>query len=262
MLGVPLDFGIVLLDQVGDERQKPQVGQNDASAGCCYFPRKAAAAAGAVAAPEEGRWAPPGASGRRRPRSPLVDPARPAAIEPTSIWAINCASCWTKRPSCPRRTSSTRRSRFTTRSSSSTTCTSTALLKSGDLLRKLNESEGASPATRRLQRSTRPTVCCSRPCGVQLILEIDGDHTSTQKMLADLYAKKTGRAAAASSSFRSRRRRFPPKPPPTTLPVEEAVLVEEAPSRKSSPRFPCSPTCRRTPSSSSWSRCRCGGPSR
>ena len=76
----------------------------------------------------------------------------------------------------------------------------------------------------------------------KLILEIDGDHTSTQTMLADLYAKKTGRAAAVVQQL-------PVRPPPLPvaaaavteeeeLPEEEAVLLEEEAAPQELPTIP------------------------
>lgn len=106
----------------------------------------------------------------------------------------------------------------------------TAHLKRGDILRKLERPPEAIDAyTRVAETYAADGLLLKAIAACKLILEIDTNHTATQKMLADLYAKKTGRAAVA-----------PPAPPPLPKPPprpeepeligdEDIVVVEEAP---------------------------------
>jgi CRP-like cAMP-binding protein len=106
----------------------------------------------------------------------------------------------------------------------------TAHLKRGDILRKLERPPEAIEAyTRVAETYAADGLLLKAIAACKLILEIDTNHTATQKMLADLYAKKTGRAAVA-----------PPAPPPLPKPAprpeepeligdEDIVVVEEAP---------------------------------
>ena len=70
----------------------------------------------------------------------------------------------------------------------------TAQLKCGDILRKLNRgAEAITYYTRIAQTYAENGFLLKAIAACKLILEIDAEHTDTQRMLADLYAKKTGR---------------------------------------------------------------------
>jgi cAMP-dependent protein kinase regulator len=105
----------------------------------------------------------------------------------------------------------------------------TAHLKRGDILRKLSRpAEAIQAYTKVAQTYAADGLLLKGIAACKLILEIDASHTATQKMLADLYAKKTGRPAPAPTP--------PPLPkaPPqaeeiTEVSDEDVVLVEEAP---------------------------------
>ncbi|MEL6546593.1 MAG: cyclic nucleotide-binding domain-containing protein [Myxococcota bacterium] len=101
----------------------------------------------------------------------------------------------------------------------------TAQLKCGDLLRKLERDEEAiSSYTKVAQVYAADGLLLKAIAACKLILEIDESHTATQKMLADLYAKKTGRAAAA----------LPVAPPPSNEPElvgdDDIIIIEEDPA--------------------------------
>jgi cAMP-dependent protein kinase regulator len=105
----------------------------------------------------------------------------------------------------------------------------TAHLKRGDILRKLERPPEAIEAyTRVAETYAADGLLLKAIAACKLILEIDTNHTATQKRLADLYAKKTGRAAVAPAP--------PPLPKPAPRPEEpeligdeDIVVVEEAP---------------------------------
>ena len=89
----------------------------------------------------------------------------------------------------------------------------TAQLKCGDLLRKLERDEEAiSSYTKVAQAYAADGLLLKAIAACKLILEIDESHTATQKMLADLYAKKTGRAAAAPSGPATKTDQSPRRP--------------------------------------------------
>jgi cAMP-dependent protein kinase regulator len=104
----------------------------------------------------------------------------------------------------------------------------TAHLKRGDILRKLGQGPQAIEAyTKVAETYAGDGLLLKAIAACKLILEIDTNHTATQKMLADLYAKKTGRATQAPP---------PPAPRPaaapdeiTELSDEDVVLIEETP---------------------------------
>ncbi len=102
----------------------------------------------------------------------------------------------------------------------------TALLKIGDILRKLDRGSEAIEAYGKVAETyANDGFLLKAIAACKLVLEIDAGHTSTQKMLADLYAKKIGRAAPP-----------PAAPPPlprrdelTELGDEDVVLIEDEP---------------------------------
>lgn len=102
----------------------------------------------------------------------------------------------------------------------------TAQLKCGDILRKMDRPDEAIGAyTKVAETYAADGLLLKAIAACKLILEIDADHTDTQKVLADLYAKKTGRAAAAPLPI-------PVKAPDEAeaIPVmqdEDIVMVEE-----------------------------------
>lgn len=73
----------------------------------------------------------------------------------------------------------------------------TARLKCGDILRKLNQNERAIEQYINVaQVYAEDGLLLKAIAACKLILEIDPQHTDTQKIIADLYAKKSGRAGA------------------------------------------------------------------
>ncbi len=71
----------------------------------------------------------------------------------------------------------------------------TARLKCGDILRKLNQSDKAiAQYISVAQVYAADGLLLKAIAACKLILEIDPQHTDTQKIIADLYAKKSGRA--------------------------------------------------------------------
>lgn len=94
----------------------------------------------------------------------------------------------------------------------------TAQMKAGDILRHLERGgEAIGYYTGVAQTYAADGLLLKAIAACKLILEIDGNHTETQQVLAGLYAKKTGRAAQAKP--------MPAKPPP--LPVAPADAVQE-----------------------------------
>jgi cAMP-dependent protein kinase regulator len=76
----------------------------------------------------------------------------------------------------------------------------TAQLKCGDILRKLNRGGEAIACYTQVARVyAEEGLLLKAIAACKLILEIDDNHTETQKFLADLYAKKTGRSASATA---------------------------------------------------------------
>lgn len=77
----------------------------------------------------------------------------------------------------------------------------TAHLKCGDILRKLERNDEAIQCyTQVADTYANDGLLLKAIAACKLILEIDGAHTATQKMLADLYAKKSGRPAASAAA--------------------------------------------------------------
>lgn len=77
----------------------------------------------------------------------------------------------------------------------------TAQLKCGDILRKLDRGQEAIACYERVAHIyASDGLLLKAIAACKLILEIDAEHNHTQKMLADLYAKKTGRAKSAAPS--------------------------------------------------------------
>jgi cAMP-dependent protein kinase regulator len=130
----------------------------------------------------------------------------------------------------------------------------TARLKCGDILRKLNLAEKAiAQYINVAQTYAADGLLLKAIAACKLILEIDPQHTDTQKIIADLYAKKSGgRASALPPGMTAP----PPKaaaaapatPPPLkakpTAPVveeigdDDIVMIEEAPEVKELPTIP------------------------
>lgn len=103
----------------------------------------------------------------------------------------------------------------------------TAQLKCGDILRKLKRNEEAIAAyTSVAETYAADGLLLKGIAACKLILEIAPEHTDTQKMLADLYAKKTGRAAALP---------LPVTQPPT---AEAEVVVEAEAAGEELPQIP------------------------
>lgn len=104
----------------------------------------------------------------------------------------------------------------------------TAGMKCGDLLRKTGEGQAAIDCYARVVDEYAVDGLLLKAIAVcKLILEIDPEHRHTQRSLADLYAKKTGRAAAVAQKAGT-------MPPP--LPRREAsVAVEAAPALRLPP---------------------------
>lgn len=77
----------------------------------------------------------------------------------------------------------------------------TAQLKCGDLFRKLGRGPEAIHCYMRVaQLYAADGLLLKAIAACKLIMEIDTNHTDTQSMLADLYAKKTGRAATPATA--------------------------------------------------------------
>jgi len=75
----------------------------------------------------------------------------------------------------------------------------TACQKAGDICKDLGRPAEAIEAYQRVvQVYAEDGLLLKAIAACKLILEIDENHTETQKLLADLYAKKTGRAAAVA----------------------------------------------------------------
>lgn len=100
----------------------------------------------------------------------------------------------------------------------------TAQLKAGDLLQKLERGQEAIDYYIRVAETyAADGLLLKGIAACKLILEIDPDHTKTQKMLADLYAKKTGRAVSQPVAVPTAA-----KPPPLpTRPKESQPPAEE-----------------------------------
>lgn len=104
----------------------------------------------------------------------------------------------------------------------------TAHLKRGDILRKLGQGPQAIEAyTKVAETYAGDGLLLKAIAACKLILEIDTNHTATQKMLADLYAKKTDRATQAPPPPASRPAAAPDEI--TELSDEDVVLIEETP---------------------------------
>jgi cAMP-dependent protein kinase regulator len=94
----------------------------------------------------------------------------------------------------------------------------TAQLKCGDILRSLNRGAEAIACYTQVARVyAEEGLLLKAIAACKLILEIDGNHTETQKVLADLYAKKTGRGAAAAA---------PAKAPEVAEVSDEDIIVD------------------------------------
>jgi CRP-like cAMP-binding protein len=107
----------------------------------------------------------------------------------------------------------------------------TAHLKRGDILRKLDRPPEAIEAyTRVAETYAADGLLLKAIAACKLILEIDTNHTATQKALADLYAKKTGRAAVVAPAPPPPLPKPAPRPDePELIADEDIVVVEEAP---------------------------------
>ncbi|MEK7705687.1 MAG: cyclic nucleotide-binding domain-containing protein [Myxococcota bacterium] len=100
----------------------------------------------------------------------------------------------------------------------------TAQLKCGDICRKLERIPEAIAAYMKVaQTYAADGLLLKAIAACKLILEIDGGHKETQGVLADLYAKKTGRSPTAQVAP-------PPLPTKPGIPMaseEDIVIVEE-----------------------------------
>ncbi|MBI5509180.1 MAG: cyclic nucleotide-binding domain-containing protein [Deltaproteobacteria bacterium] len=124
----------------------------------------------------------------------------------------------------------------------------TAQLKCGDILRKLDRgAEAIGSYTKVAEVYGADGLLLKAIAACKLILEIDPQHTATQAMLADLYAKKTGRAATAlPAGFTAPPPVAAPPPLPRaagdeipTVSDEEVVVVEaETPPPPELPTIP------------------------
>ena len=109
----------------------------------------------------------------------------------------------------------------------------TARLKCGDILRKLNQSDKAiAQYISVAQVYAADGLLLKAIAACKLILEIDPQHTDTQKIIADLYAKKSGRGTQPPALPAG----FTPPPPkaaaaaaPTPPPLKQkpAAAIEE-----------------------------------
>ena len=127
----------------------------------------------------------------------------------------------------------------------------TAYLKCGDILRKMDRSnEAIQSYTKVAQVYAADGLLLKAIAACKLIMEIDPQHTDTQAMLADLYAKKIGRAAATlPPGLAVTPPPLPPKPATATASAapadeiltvsdEDVVVVEEAPTPADLPTIP------------------------
>src|SRR2546428_9451209 len=72
-----------------------------------------------------------------------------------------------------------------------------AMLRVGDILKQLKQKDEAIATYSKVAEGyAADGQLLKAIAACKLILELDANHTGTQKRLADLYAKKTGRAAA------------------------------------------------------------------
>ncbi|MCK5687881.1 cyclic nucleotide-binding domain-containing protein [Myxococcota bacterium] len=95
----------------------------------------------------------------------------------------------------------------------------TALLKCGDIYRKLDKREEAIDAYTKVAKTyAADGLLLKAIAACKLILEIDSEHTDTQTVLAGLYAKKTGRAASSMP--------VPTKAPPPLVRPKAADDIE------------------------------------
>ena len=107
----------------------------------------------------------------------------------------------------------------------------TARLKCGDLYRKTKrDAEAIECYSVVAQIYAEDGLLLKAIASCKVVLEIDSEHTETQKMLADLYAKKTGRSKAASPAVAA----VVAKKVAKAKPVEEEIEIdiEEAPAEE------------------------------
>lgn len=108
----------------------------------------------------------------------------------------------------------------------------TAQLKCGDILRKMNRSADAIAAyTKAAQTYASEGQLLKAIAACKLILEIDQQHTETQRVLADLYAKKTGRQTPATPAAAAPKAEAPDA-------TADVVMVEEEASPAALPTIP------------------------
>lgn len=114
----------------------------------------------------------------------------------------------------------------------------TAHLKCGDILRQLDRAHEAIASYIRVASIyASDGLLLKGIAACKLILEIDANHTATQQMLADFYAKKTGRAATPAEAAK------PPPIKPKAAEVEsisddDIIIEEEAAPPKDLPTIP------------------------
>ncbi len=103
----------------------------------------------------------------------------------------------------------------------------TARLKCGDILRKLNQSDKAiAQYISVAQVYAADGLLLKAIAACKLILEIDPQHTDTQKIIADLYAKKSGRGAAPPALPVG----FTPPPPKASAPAATPPPLKQRPA--------------------------------
>ncbi|OGQ89083.1 MAG: hypothetical protein A2289_25400, partial [Deltaproteobacteria bacterium RIFOXYA12_FULL_58_15] len=109
----------------------------------------------------------------------------------------------------------------------------TAQLRCGDLLRKMDRgTEAIGAYTRVAEVYAADGLLLKAIAACKLIMEIDSGHTATQKMLADLYAKKTGRGSVLPGAV------TPPPEEIQTVDDDDIVVIEEAPPPAELPTIP------------------------
>ncbi|MEZ0313181.1 MAG: cyclic nucleotide-binding domain-containing protein [Myxococcota bacterium] len=103
----------------------------------------------------------------------------------------------------------------------------TARLKCGDILRKLNQSDKAiAQYISVAQVYAADGLLLKAIAACKLILEMDPQHTDTQKIIADLYAKKSGRSSQPPSLPAG----FTPPPPKASAPAATPPPLKQKPA--------------------------------
>ncbi|MEZ4271025.1 MAG: cyclic nucleotide-binding domain-containing protein [Myxococcota bacterium] len=114
----------------------------------------------------------------------------------------------------------------------------TACLKCGDIYRKLDSpTEAIDCYTRVAEVYAADGLLLKAIAACKLIMEIDAEHTSTQTMLADLYAKKTGRAAAVAQAVAASQS-TPEAAEPMEIDDDDIIIIEEDAPSQALPAIP------------------------